>query len=67
MYGRDPEDLASVGWGVVIPPGFDPESMYQACLIDDLASYGSTSLGGLLAPLRVLTFWHMKRLIDSLS
>ncbi len=24
MYGRDPENLASVGWGVVIPPGFDP-------------------------------------------
>lgn len=24
MYGRDPEDLASVGWGVVLPPGFDP-------------------------------------------
>ena len=41
--------------------GFDPESMYQACLIDDLVSYGSTSLGGLLAPLRVLSFWHMKR------
>lgn len=24
MYGRDPEDLASVGWGVVIPPDLDP-------------------------------------------
>ncbi len=41
--------------------GFDSESVYQACLIDDLASYGSTSLGGLLGPLRVLSFWHMKR------
>ncbi|MGY1636060.1 hypothetical protein ACI78V_05340 [Geodermatophilus sp. SYSU D00742] len=40
---------------------FDPEAVYQACLAQDLASFGSTSLGGLLAPLRVLTFWHMKR------
>ncbi|MGY1691850.1 hypothetical protein [Geodermatophilus sp. SYSU D01105] len=40
---------------------FDPEAVYQACLMEELASYGSTSLGGLLAPLRVLTFWHMKR------
>ncbi len=40
---------------------FDPEAVYQACLLEELASYGSTSLGGLLAPLRVLTFWHMKR------
>ena len=67
MYGRDPEDLASVGWGVVIPARLRSREHVPACLIDDLASYGSTSLGGLLAPLRVLTFWHMKRLIDSLS
>ena len=40
---------------------FDPEAVYQACLMEELASFGSTSLGGLLAPLRVLTFWHMKR------
>jgi hypothetical protein len=25
VYGRNPQDLASVGWGVVIPPDFDPE------------------------------------------
>ena len=48
------------------PPGddrapFDPEAVYQACLVEELASFGGTSLGGLLAPLRVLTFWHMKR------
>ncbi|WP_448610436.1 hypothetical protein [Geodermatophilus sp. URMC 60] len=48
------------------PPGddrapFDPEAVYQACLVDELASFGGTSLGGVLAPLRVLTFWHMKR------
>jgi pimeloyl-ACP methyl ester carboxylesterase len=29
--------------------------------VDELASFGGTSLGGVLAPLRVLTFWHMKR------
>jgi hypothetical protein len=40
---------------------FDPEAVYQACLIEELASFGGTSLGGLLAPLRVLTFWLMKR------
>jgi hypothetical protein len=40
---------------------FDPEAVYQACLVEELASFGSTSLGGLLAPLRVLTFWQMKR------
>jgi hypothetical protein len=24
VYGRDPQDLASVGWGVVVPPDLDP-------------------------------------------
>jgi hypothetical protein len=24
VYGRDPQDLSSVGWGVVVPPGLDP-------------------------------------------
>jgi hypothetical protein len=48
------------------PPGddrapFDPEAVYQACLVEELASFGGSSLGGVLAPLRVLTFWHMKR------
>lgn len=52
--------------GVGATPGddrspFDPESLYQACLMDELASFGGSSLGGLLAPLRVLTFWSMKR------
>src|SRR3954447_25276029 len=23
VYGRDPQDLASVGWGIVVPPGLD--------------------------------------------
>lgn len=48
------------------PPGddrapFDPEAVYQACLVDELSSFGGSSLGGVIAPLRVLTFWHMKR------
>jgi pimeloyl-ACP methyl ester carboxylesterase len=40
--------------------GFDPEVTYQACLQEDMA-FGGLSLGGVLAPLRVLTFWQMKR------
>lgn len=27
VYGRNPHDLGSVGWGVVIPHGFDPASL----------------------------------------
>jgi hypothetical protein len=27
IYGRDPQNLASVGWGVVTPPDLDPEAM----------------------------------------
>jgi pimeloyl-ACP methyl ester carboxylesterase len=41
--------------------GFDPEVTYQACLQEDMAAFGAPSLGGVLAPLRVLTFWQMKR------
>jgi pimeloyl-ACP methyl ester carboxylesterase len=41
--------------------GFDPEVTYQACLQEDLVAFGTPSLGGVLAPLRVLTFWQMKR------
>jgi pimeloyl-ACP methyl ester carboxylesterase len=40
---------------------FDPEATYQACLQEDIAAFGGPSLGGILAPLRVLTFWQMKR------
>lgn len=35
---------------------FDPEAVYQACLVDELASFGGTSFGGVLARLGVLTF-----------
>jgi pimeloyl-ACP methyl ester carboxylesterase len=41
--------------------GFDPEVTYQACLQEEVAAFGGLSLGGVLAPLRVLTFWQMKR------
>ena len=43
---------------------FDPEGTYQAALLMDVTdpvSYGGFSLGGVLAPLRVLSFWTMKR------
>ncbi|MEU9687393.1 alpha/beta hydrolase [Amycolatopsis japonica] len=41
---------------------FDAELLYQGCrLEDDPVSFGGLSLGGLLAPLRVLTFWKMKK------
>ena len=43
---------------------FDPEETYQAALLMDVTdpvSYGGFSLGGVLAPLRVLSFWTMKR------
>jgi hypothetical protein len=64
-YARLDAALGSGADGEGAPPGedrapFDPEAVYQACLMDELASFGGTSLGGVLAPLRVLTFWHMK-------
>ncbi|WP_371679697.1 hypothetical protein [Streptomyces sp. NBC_01276] len=41
---------------------FDAEATYQACrLEEEVAAFGGPSLGGLLAPLRTLTFWQMKR------
>jgi hypothetical protein len=40
---------------------FDAEVTYQACLQEELVSFGGLSLGGVLAPLRVLSFWQMKR------
>ena len=65
-YQRLDAALGSAADGEGAAPGgdrapFDPEAVYQACLVEELASFGGTSLGGLLAPLRVLTFWHMKR------
>jgi pimeloyl-ACP methyl ester carboxylesterase len=40
---------------------FDVEAVYQACQIEEVVAFGGASLGGLLAPLRMLTFWQMKR------
>jgi hypothetical protein len=41
---------------------FDPERTYQAALLEEqMTTFGGFGLGGLLAPLRMLTFWQMKR------
>lgn len=65
-YLRLDAELGMGAAGEGAPPGddraaFDSEAVYQACLMEELASFGGLSFGGLLAPLRVLTFWHMKR------
>jgi hypothetical protein len=55
------------GGGAGAAPGddrepFDPEEAYRSAQDEEeLASFGQASLGGLLAPLRTLTFWSMKR------
>ncbi len=42
-------------------PEFDPEDVFQAARKEeDEASFGGFSIGDLLAPLRVLSFWKMK-------
>ena len=51
--------------GVSAPPdadreGFDPEESYQAGN-EDGANFGEVSLGGLLGPLRQLSYWTMKK------
>lgn len=41
---------------------FDPERTYQAALLEEqVTAFGGAGLGGILAPLRTLTFWQMKR------
>jgi len=41
---------------------FDASAAYQSVLDEeDLAAFGGPALGGILAPLRTLTFWQMKR------
>ena len=65
-YDRLDAELGLGTAGEGAPPGddrapFDPEAVYQACLMEELASFGGTSFGGVLAPLRVLSFWQMKR------
>jgi hypothetical protein len=39
---------------------FDPELSYRAAREDDAISFGKLSLGGVLSPLRQLSFWKMK-------
>jgi len=44
-----------------ISPLSIPEDIFQAAREeDDSSSFGSFSIGDLLAPLRVLSFWKMK-------
>ncbi|WP_435611154.1 hypothetical protein [Streptomyces sp. C10-9-1] len=40
---------------------FDAQATYEACQREEFASFGGPSLGGILSPLRALTFWQMKR------
>ena len=51
--------------GVAAPPGgdrepFDPQVYFEASLEEESFGFGSRSLGGILAPLRQLSFWKMK-------
>jgi hypothetical protein len=39
---------------------FDPEDAYQRGLEEDTISFGGAGFGGLLSPLRQLSFWKMK-------
>jgi hypothetical protein len=55
--------LAAAGEGSA--PGtdhdrFDPEKIYRDALRLDPAHFGSPSIGGILSPLRQLSFWKMK-------
>jgi hypothetical protein len=40
--------------------GFDPEAVYQEAMEDEGAFGGIPGVGGLLTPLRQLSFWQMK-------
>ena len=68
-YRRLDASLGGQPGGVGAAPGddreaFDPEETYQAALLMDVVDpmpYSGFTLGGVLAPLRVLTFWEMKR------
>jgi hypothetical protein len=41
---------------------FDPERAYQQAQEEEAVSFGGSPFGGLLAPLRTLSFWKMKDL-----
>jgi hypothetical protein len=51
VYGRDPQNLASVGWGVVAPPDLDPEIMGA---LDPLLRLREEQAGELFRRLEVL-------------
>jgi hypothetical protein len=57
-------EAAIGGEGVDAAPGsdrepFDPESIFEEAEEDEV-NFGNFSLGGLLAPLRMISFWKMK-------
>ena len=59
------EALGLKSGGVSAPPdadreGFDPEESYQAAN-EDGANFGELNLGGILGPLRQLSYWTMKK------
>jgi hypothetical protein len=68
MAYRDLDHALALGSaGIGGPPGadrqpFDPQAVFAAArnLPGQVASFGGFSLGGLLEPLRVLSFWAMK-------
>jgi len=56
-------DMGSEGEGAA--PGddrepFDPEFTFEAVRQEQLLSFGGTTFGGILSPLRQLSFWKMK-------
>jgi hypothetical protein len=65
-YQRLDMELGMGHGGESAPPGadrpeFDPEDVFQAARkADSEVSFGGFSIGDLLAPLRILSFWKMK-------
>ncbi|MBC1225211.1 hypothetical protein GNF10_31090 [Nostoc sp. UCD121] len=59
-------DEAAIGSeGVDAAPGsdrepFNPENIFEEAEAEDEVNFGNFSLGGLLAPLRMISFWKMK-------
>jgi hypothetical protein len=54
------------GAGVAAPPDddrepFDPEESFQAAQAESAAAFGGFDWGGVLSPLRQLSFWTMKK------
>ena len=54
------------GAGVAAPPDadrepFDPEASFQRAQVESAAAFGGFDWGGVLSPLRQLSFWTMKK------